>query len=178
MSQAPPSVYLRARERCCVVSQPPCRDTKIVSRHRAPVPCTRMQLVVWQRAGPCRRVVSRTHAAPIATQNLCHDTKPHLARTACRVVQALLRVGWPCRTWPCTRCCAQAGHVAPGHARSATLCHDTVCCIVTQHQKWAVAHSSFIFCTFFFSFIFFSLFHLLEDHKKNIIIFSFPNRTS
>ena len=48
----------------------------------------------------------------------------------------------------------------------ALLCHDTVCRIVTQYQKWAVAHpvASSTFFFFFHSF-FFPLFYSLQDHK-------------
>ena len=57
---------------------------------------------------------------------------------------------------------------------SQDLCHDTICCIVTQHQKWAVAHSSSTAPFFFFSFsfiFFFHLFYSLQDHKKKKKLF-------
>ena len=65
-------------------------------------------------------------------------------------------------------------------ARSGHACHDTTQCIMTQSWKMGSSPSS-LFCTFvcffFFSFHFFSLFHLLEGHKKSIF-FSFSSRTS
>ena len=63
---------------------------------------------------------------------------------------------------------------APQHAPARSyrdlvplLCHDTMYYIVTKTGKWAVAHPTakkLVF--FFFHFIFFPLFQLLQDHQK------------
>ena len=75
-------------------------------------------------------------------------------------IAAQLVVSWPSR-----------GHIVVGHARLlcclsaclALLCHDTICCIVTQH-KLKMGSSPFQSLLLFFFFFFFS-FDLLEDHQ-------------
>ena len=54
----------------------------------------------------------------------------------------------------------------------ALLCHDTISCIVTQHQTWAVAHPVAKNC-FFFIFFYFFIFLFISAIGKppNIYIY-------
>ena len=55
----------------------------------------------------------------------------------------------------------------------ALLCHNTISCIVTQHQTWAVAHpTAFLSKKNFFTSFFFS-FQLLENLPKKFFFFQF-----
>ena len=112
---------------------------------------------------------------------LCHDTKICIAthprgRAACARCRSPLRAGRPCRSALLAvlqLCCAPPACTRsivsrPG-ARPALLCHDTICCIVTQHQKWAVAHpnsTALFFFTHFFSFV-------LLTARSNFFFFSY-----
>ena len=90
-----------------------------------------------KRLLPCRCPLSRYKKNCIAT---------HPGGQAARAHYRLpLRANRPCRS--------AADRVAPPGARPALLCHDTICCIVTQHQKWAVAHPVVSSAPFFFFFI-------------------------
>ena len=60
----------------------------------------------------------------------------------------------------CWQCCG------PLLRAPTRLCHDTVCCILTQHHIWTVAHSSLLFCTFFFLFS-----SYCKTTKKNMFFF-------
>ena len=64
-----------------------------------------------------------------------------------------------------------ACHYAPLRA----LCHNIVCCIVTQHHIWDVAHSSFPFSTFFFTHFFFICSTHCKITKRIYISFFFPH---
>ena len=146
-----PFLFVRTRALWSAVSQPPRRDTEnrlaIQLLPRALCAESRAHSVVSQH-GRCR-VVGRvaTQKSPSATiQHLYHNSPASQAararcRTADRVMAHVGRVVGPCRkaSWLCR------GHPA---ARPSALCHDTIHCIVTQTEKWAVAHP--VSCTIFF----------------------------
>ena len=112
------------------------------------------------------------YAFCIAIQNPCCA---HYA--PCRALHAVSRAAR--RVGRCTSCRALhalsratlASTLPLGPARLAmhtqALCRDTICCIVTQHQKWALAHSNSP--TPFFLFIFFSF--VLLTVKPQIFFF-------
>ena len=114
--------------------------------------------------------------------SLSHDMKfciaTHCSVQAVRPRAAARPAHRPTVSWPLTGCIMgpwrrAVGRIvapccAPLHA-CALACHDTIRCIVTQSCKMGSSPSSFPAHTFFFSPIFFSLFHLLEDHKKKIL---------
>ena len=116
--------------------------------------------------------------------SLSHDMKfciaTHCSVQAVRPRAAARPARRPTVSWPLTGCIMgpwrrAAGRIvapccAPLHAY-ALACHDTIRCIVTQSCKMGSSPSSFPAHTFFFSLIFFSLFHLLEDHKKKKFIY-------
>ena len=95
-----------------VVSQPVSRYTQQPGR-----PPVTIQKLYYDITGAEPRHACA--APPVATQNLCHDTKPHAARAGpCRarglvVSQPSYAVSWPCPTvsWPCPAWpCAPAVH--------------------------------------------------------------------
>ena len=125
----------------------------------APKLHARRTLSSWE---PCRNAVSRTrcrvarccavsqHKNRVTIQKPCHAHYYVVSRARCRLPllagQAVSFLG----------------------ARLHPACRDTIHFVATKTGKWAVAHSSFISCTFFF---FFS--NLLVEHQKIIVIFSY-----
>ena len=132
--RVPPAPYSGAcsavSQRCCAPCRSLSHDTPsslaaLLSRYKNCI-VTQLRLNQDMRALPL-----------VATQNLCHDAKPHAARArSCRacglvVSQPSCAVSWPYHG----RARPYRGRILPGHARLLrALCHDTVCCIVTQHK--------------------------------------------
>ena len=155
--------------------------------YRDPNPAALVTALLRRVAGHCYAVsqplllrIETPKVAPSHDINYCIATHPMArpcARAAARpcaraslVVALAGRVMGPCRkaSWP---------YRGPLAARPCALCHDTVCCIMTQHKPKMGSspfQSPLCFAFFFFSlFIFhflFPLFLLLYDHKK---IYSF-----
>ena len=99
---------------------------------------------------------AQCHNPPFTIQKLYRDTPlwPGRTHACCR---SPLSAGRLCRErcWPCRRALLRSpmpllGRITPLGARPVLLCHDTICCIVTQHKKWAVAHSTSTAPLFFF----------------------------
>ena len=143
--------------------------------HTTPKSCTgRAGRRITAHWAPCRFVSSRAHAC---MQPPCRDTifvsryKTHVTHAlglvtcvARRVAHALGNIVARCYT-P-----LRAGLAARMAMRAQALCRDTICCIVTQHQKWAVTHSSSPTHLFFIFIIFFS-FVLLIVKPQNLFFF-------
>ena len=135
----------------CLASYRACRS--------APAPYRRaLGAVLWHVS--CRVAGHVEHKCrPPATIQIIvslHTLWPSRAHTHCRSprVQAghVVARCWRCRE-PCrTRYYSVGAPYCVPLRVCALLCHNTVCCIVTRHQKWAVAHPT-ASCTFFFSLV-------------------------
>ena len=156
---------LAGRVRHCIAAPPvcrclPCRSSCAVSR--ACLATTQQPSCLWARYNI-----------------LYHDIVPQLGRARARC--------WLCRAFLSVVLQALPGHImgvagrvvaqplAPLHCQ-ALLCHDTISCIVTQHQTWAVAHPIAFLSRFFFSHHFFFSFQLLENLPIFFSISSKPNK--
>ena len=156
-----PEPYRRALL-CCIAAQrsPPVTIQKLY-RNLEPMPRA-LSCVVALYCRPLSRYKILHHDTPlVARPCVGAAARPCALAAACPCARAAAR---PCaragrvmaRCWP--YCRALGCRVAVPAARpNPTLCHDTICCIVTQIGKWAVAHP--ISCTFFPPF--FPLFQLL-----------------
>ena len=116
-----------------------------------------IQNFVSRHSVPSAARPSRARRSPL------HEGRPYRSAVSC----AWLAVSWRASARPCAplRC-------------PALLCHDTINCIVTQHQTWAVAHPIAKNC-FFFHIIFFLICSPTRRPKKNLLSFfcSFSSRT-
>ena len=114
-----------------------------------------------------------TNVAPSQPRyNFCIATQLPSKRTARRVARAPGRIaGCQAVSWPCrgllhrvvVRPCAPlriASQPCP-----ALLCHDTICCIMTQH-KLKMGSNPFQTLLFFFFFFFTSFFFLIPTTGK------------
>ena len=142
------------------------RRRVVRAQRRVATRCFRVAALYHSLAAPYRD----TKGCPQPRYNLLYRDSPHGQATRGPALSwPLLAVSWPYR-----------GNVLSGLARLLlALCHDTVCCIVTQHKE--KTHSS-LHCTFFcffFSLIFFFthfFFHFVPPTgrpQKNILLFFF-----